>query len=401
MASDVALLKKSSMENANYRSLPKHPVLTWSSLRGALPPPLSSIENLKYTAFTTSGRAAIYQALCLLGLPAGSTVLVPSYHCPTMVAPIFLAHLKVAYFAIKDDGLPNLSSIDTTTAQQCKAILVPHYFGFSNSLHEVRDWCDARGVALIEDCAHCYFGQAGERSVGAWGDYATASLSKFFPVQEGGVLASSKRSVAELHLQPPTMSAQVKGIMDVLETSSKYNGLYGLNTGLKLIFKLKRILKKKIHLAEGKNLDMISYCDMARINNKLLLSSLLIKYFLPRSMIVEKRQRNYAQYENHFKSTAQARPLFNLTEKESKAIAPYVFPLWVDDADRIYKELKELNFPVFRWDKLWPGTPIMVNDAGPLWSKHVLQLLCHQDLASREIDNIAKAITQLLPQPSA
>jgi dTDP-4-amino-4,6-dideoxygalactose transaminase len=118
-------------------------------------------------------------------------------------------------------------------------------------------------------------------------------------------------------------------------------------------------------------------------------------------MIVKKRQRNYAQYENHFKSTTQARPLFNLTEKDSAAIAPYVFPLWVDDADRIYQVLKELNFPVFRWDKLWPGTPIMINDAGPGWSKHVLQLLCHQDLASREIDAIAKAITQLLPQPSA
>lgn len=389
------------MEYANYRSLPKHPVLTWSNLRGARQPPLTSIENLKYTAFTTSGRAAIYQALCLLELPAGSTVLVPSYHCPTMVAPIFLAHLKVAYFAIKEDGLPNLSSIDETTAQRCRAILVSHYFGFSNSLQEVRDWCDTRGVALIEDCAHCYFGQAGERTVGAWGDYATASLSKFFPVQEGGVLASSKRHVAKLHLEPHTLTAQIKGFMDVLETSSKYNGLYGLNAWLKLIFKLKKLLKKKVYFSEEKNNDMIGYCDMARINNELLLSSLLIKYFLPRGMIVKKRQRNYAQYEYHFKSTAQARPLFNLSEKESVAVAPYVFPLWVDDADRIYQVLKELNFPVFRWDKLWPGTPIMVNDAGPLWSKHVLQLLCHQDLASREVDNIAKTIIQLLPQPSA
>jgi dTDP-4-amino-4,6-dideoxygalactose transaminase len=389
------------MENANYRSLPKHPVLTWSSLRGAVPHPLKSIENLKYTALTTSGRAAIYQALCLLELPAGSSVLVPSYHCPTMVAPIFLAHLKVAYFAIQDDGLPNLSSIEETTAEQCKAILVPHYFGFSNSLHEVRDWCDQRDIALIEDCAHCYFGQAGERTVGAWGDYATASLSKFFPVQEGGILASSKRPVEKLNLKSPTMTAQVKGFMDVLETSSKYNGLYGLNAGLKLIFKLKKVIKNKLPIGKENNQDMIGYCDMARIDNKLLLSSWLIKYFFASDMIVKQRQRNYAQYENYFRSSAHARPLFYLTKKEPATLAPYVFPLWVDDADRIYQVLKELNFPVFRWDKLWPDTPTMVNDAGPGWSKHVLQLLCHQDLTSPEIDTIAKAITQLLPQPSA
>ena len=36
---------------------------------------------------------------------------------------------------------------------------------------EVRAWCDAQSIALIEDCAHSFFGTAGNRPVGAWGDY--------------------------------------------------------------------------------------------------------------------------------------------------------------------------------------------------------------------------------------
>ncbi|MBK9574239.1 MAG: DegT/DnrJ/EryC1/StrS family aminotransferase [Rhodoferax sp.] len=53
---------------------------------------------------------------------------------------------------------------------------------------------------MIEDCAHCFFGQAGERPIGAWGDFATASLTKFFPVPEGGLLASSSRPLPGLAL---------------------------------------------------------------------------------------------------------------------------------------------------------------------------------------------------------
>jgi dTDP-4-amino-4,6-dideoxygalactose transaminase len=401
MASNAALFTK-MIVNAKYRALPKHPVLAWSSFRGSATTSLASIENLQHTTFTTSGRAAIYQALRLLELPAGSTVLVPSYHCPTMVAPILLAHLKVAYFAIKGDGLPNLPTIDDRTACRSKAMLVSHYFGFLNSLHEVRTWCDARGIALIEDCAHCYFGQAGERTVGAWGDYATASLSKFFPLQEGGVLASASRPVSALHLKPATLTAQLKGFIDILEISSKYNGFYGFNTGLKLIFKAKNILKiKQINSIKTLEQDMIKYCDMGRINNNLLWSSFIIKNLLPCNTIVKKRQLNYQQYEKYFHSTAGAKPLFSTSTKPPSDIAPYVFPLWVDDADRIYHVLKALNLPVFRWDKLWPDTPTLANDAGPLWSAHVLQLLCHQDLASAEIDFIASAIIQLLPKPCA
>ena len=168
------------------------------------------MEDLAHAAFTTSGRAAIYQALLQLKLPAGSTVLVPTYHCPTMVAPVPLANLNVAYFGLHADGLPDLGSIDTATATRSRAMIVSHYFGLARSLAEVRQWCDQHGIALIEDCAHCYFGEAGARPVGAWGDYSTASLSKFFPVSERGVLASAHRPITDLRLTPPGLKAQLK-----------------------------------------------------------------------------------------------------------------------------------------------------------------------------------------------
>lgn len=365
-------------------------------------PNIPSIENLAYTAFTTSGRAAIFQALLQLKLPPGSTVLVPTYHCPTMVAPVPLAKLNIAYFGLHADGLPDLGSIDTATATRSRAMIVSHYFGLARSLAEVRQWCDQHGIALIEDCAHCYFGEAGGRPIGAWGDYSTASLSKFFPVSEGGVLASAHRPITDLRLTPPGIKAQLKGWIDVLDLATKYQRFFGINKLLALMLGLKNSYRRLDHKAAPTTAavpDMMQDCDMARITQAPLGASMTLKSILPRGRIIARRQGNFAIYARNFQDVPGARPLFPLSTAQSSRVAPYVFPLWVDEPDRIYQALREQELPVFRWDRIWHGTPHLEGDVGPLWSHHVLQLLCHQDLSRTDVDRISQALLAMLPSP--
>lgn len=382
--------------------LPRRPVLDWASFRAMATPEVGSVERLPHALFTTSGRAAIYHALRQLDLPAGAHVLVPSYHCPTMVAPVLLAGFDVRYFGIRGDGLPNLESIDADAARTCKAMIVSHYFGMAQSLAEVRAWCDAHGVYLIEDCAHCYFGNAGDRPVGAWGDYSTASVSKFFPVPEAGLLASALRPIAAVALAAPGWRAQAKGWLDVLETAVAHDRVAGLNTALGAIFKAKNALRARATTASAEAPSSarplaeryMHESDMARVDDAPLAASMFIKSALPRSRIVALRQRNFARYAAHFVGTRGARPLFALP---ASVTAPYVFPLWVDDAERVYRELTARQMPIFRWDRIWPGVPVLTDDVGPDWSEHVLQLLCHQDLHDRDIDRVAAAVLGLLP----
>ncbi len=380
--------------------MPRGPILSWSSIAAATVPKLSCVENLSHIAFTTSGRAAIHQALLQLRLPPNSTVLVPSYHCPTMIAPVVLAGFRLAFFGLRDDGRPNLDTIDAATASTCSAMLVSHYFGLSRSLAEVRKWCDVHGVALVEDCAHSYFGQAGERSIGAWGDYSTASISKFFPVPEGGLLGSSCHPIPNLRLTSPNIKAEIKGWVDVLETATKYKGFPGLNSILDFVFRLKNWRPRpdlNTHDATIQtNETIMRDCDMKRVTQAPLWASMALKTILPRGRIILRRQQNYASYERHFAEAQGARPLFRLGKESIAQTAPYVFPLWVDDADHVYHVLRELELPVFRWDRIWPGTPHLDNDVGPLWNLHVLQLLCHQDLSVADIDRTAGTILRLL-----
>jgi perosamine synthetase len=375
---------------------PRGPVLDWPSFRHVATAPTSSVEDLPNKLYLTSGRAAIYHALKLLALERRATVLIPSYHCPTMVAPVVLAGLQAEFYGVRPDGLPALESIEPATARAGAAMIVPHYFGLPQPLAEVREWCDAHGVAMIEDCAHCYFGQAGSRPVGAWGDYATASLSKFFPVPEAGLLASCERSVHRVRLASAGWTAELKGVVDVFERSTIHQRFSGINAALRLLFMLKNARRRRSSAApapasrelhEG---ALMRDCDMDRIGRTPLAVSRVLAATLPRGRVIAQRQRNFAHYASLFDGfDGGARPLL---ARPTTPTAPYVFPLWVDDPDPVYDALRAAGAPVFRWDRLWPGVRPMAGDIGPQWSHHVLQLLCHQDLSEGDIERTGATI---------
>jgi perosamine synthetase len=379
---------------------PRGPVLDWPSFRRVPATATGSVEDLPNKLYLTSGRAAIYHALKLLALERGAAVLIPSYHCPTMVAPVVLAGLRAEFYGVRPDGLPALESLDAASARAGAAMIVPHYFGLPQPLAEVREWCDAQGVAMIEDCAHCYFGQAGSRPVGAWGDYATASLSKFFPVPEAGLLASRQRKVHGVGLTPAGWSAELKGIVDVFERSTMHQRFSGINAALRLLFMLKNARRRAPSTAqepprdEPREAALMRDCDMERIDREPLAVSRLLGALLPRGRVIAQRQRNFALYASLFAGFDDgARPLL---AQASAPAAPYVFPLWVDDPNPVYDALRAVGAPVFRWDRLWPGVRAMAGDVGPLWSHHVLQLLCHQDLSEGDIERTVATIKGML-----
>ena len=207
---------------------PKRPVLAWRSFFPAGRLTLPSLGDIADRAYTSSGRAALLAAFGQMNLPPGSRVLVPSYHCPTMVAPVVQAGLVPVFYPIGPDGLPKLEDIAPTDLERTGAMVVAHLFGLSRSLQAVQDWCRAREILLVEDCAHSYFGWAGDRPVGQWGDYAIGSLTKFFPVGEAGLLASAHHPLRPLGLSAPGWRQQLKGVVDVVELAHSHGRLRGI-----------------------------------------------------------------------------------------------------------------------------------------------------------------------------
>lgn len=387
-------------------AIPQRPVFGWRSLRGHAAQGAPSVDQLPHVLLTSSGRAAIYLALRQLRLTPESRVLVPTYHCPTMVAPILLAGGQPSFFGIDAQGRPDLSQISPAQAANARAMIVPHYFGLPQSMAAVRAWCDHHHIVLIEDCAHTFFGQAGERPVGQWGDFATASATKFFPVPEAGVLASRQPLPQSplLTLHAPTFKQQVKGWVDVLELGVRYRRLPGLNTVLGLLLGLKNIARnsKDDEVADAGEAaapdveQMMVECEMQRREQRPQAVATWLLRRLPRAGIGRRRLRNYQGFEQAFAGVPHICPLL---ARPAGATAPYVFPLWIDTpewADFVYLSLRRQGFAVFRWDRIWPGTPAIADDQGALWSRQVLQLLCHQDIDSATVGRTAQALLALL-----
>jgi dTDP-4-amino-4,6-dideoxygalactose transaminase len=349
---------------------------------------------------TTSGRAALYQALLHLGAAAGRRVLVPSYHCPSMVAPVVHAGLVPQFYAIRADGSPDLEHLALDATDPPAAIIVAHYFGLPRSMLAVRAWCDNRGVVLIEDCAHCFFGHAGERPVGQWGDYSIASLTKFFALPEAGLLVSNRVPLSGASLKPAGFKAELKGAVDVLELASIHGRLRGLTTILRAVFAAKNFVrgtdpsKTSVEAATAADMDN---CDMKRSSDEPLRVSQLLFGIQGRARIHRRRRENYSTYVAALSHLPGIRPL--APELPADA-APYVFPVLVDDAERIYHALRRGGMPVFRWDRVWPGAPGLPDDHAPVWHRHLLQLLCHQDLSPDDIAEVCGAVRQLLQEQS-
>ena len=377
--------------------IPRLPVLDWTTFSGTKLSATPCLLTHPNNQFTHSGRASILLALEMLGIGRGDKVLVPTYHCPTMIAPIVAVRAIPIFYPLDGNGAPRLDWIKRENTSDVRALLVAHFFGLPQPLAEVREWCNQNGVRLIEDCAHALFGSSDNRAIGSWGDLSIASLTKFLPVPEGGCLVTNMTLAPIPSLHQQSAIGQIKAGFDIVHIGANYGRLKGLGiviSGLyKFLGKFKRKnqakfqeMRSELAVSEGFTIDTV------QSHRTLTHASRWIACHAPRERIVSGRREKYIFFTHAFSGLSGMRPL--LLDLPTDC-APYVFPLWVDHPDPGYSELRRLKFPVSRWDRLWPNVAVIEGDCGINWSSHVLQLACHQDLTSGELQRMVDTVKQV------
>lgn len=380
---------------------PRLPVFGWEALRGAAGTEQPCLLDLPGRYFTTSGRASILLALEAIGVGAGDSVLLPTYHCPTMAAPAQTLGATPRFYALDETGAPMLHALEPSALPGVKAMLVAHLFGLPQPMAKVRRWCDERGIALIEDCAHAMFGSSDGRPVGSWGNAAIGSLTKFLPVPEGGCLVLQP-GLAEPRLRSRGLLAQVKAGVDIVEEGARHGRLAGLNSLITTPLDAMRGLRGASTTqsdTDEKPSAIESGFAMALepAHSALTLACRFVAKRMPRRRIAQYRRENYRALVEALSGIAGLWPL--RPDLPGDAV-PYVFPLWVDEPDPGYQRLRSQGIPIFRWDRLWPTTPRLPGDRGIEWSHHVIQIACHQDLLEADLRRIITAIKRVYA-PSA
>jgi len=222
--------------------IPLVPIMSASSFRRAGAPAARTVLDAGNYRLVTSGRVAIALALRELGVGRGDDVLVPAYHSPSMIPPVLWRGATPVFYRVRPNAAVDLDDLASRIGSGTRAIMVTHYFGFPQDMRPIRALCNARGVALIEDCAHCFIGEHGGRPVGAWGDYAIASSMKFLPVYEGGALVSARHSLEKLALHSAGPGFEAKVALNSLERGFDYGRLAAVRAALWLPLRAKGAL---------------------------------------------------------------------------------------------------------------------------------------------------------------
>lgn len=382
--------------------LPPLPVLGWASFTGTRQAGTSCLLDDPSLVYTSSGRASLLLAMEALGIAPGVRVLVPTYHCPSVVAPVTQRGGEPVFYPIDETGAPDLAWLGRADTSRVRAIVVAHLFGLPQPMRAIREWCDQRGISLVEDCAHALFGRSDGRAIGAWGDFAIGSLPKFLPVPEGGCLVTQRPPARpELARCPPV--TQFKTGLNIVEAGARQRRFAGLDTVVCGVLDGMQRLRGTERRENADDTPLLAplppeldgdfQVDNALAHRQPSAPTRWIADGLPRGRIVARRRRFYTALLQRLSGIDGMRPL---RPELPPDCAPYVFPLWVDQPEPGYAELRRQRIPVFRWDRIWPGTPVVEGDHGLAWSHHVLQLSCHQDFDDTALQRYADMVVGVL-----
>lgn len=390
--------------------IPSTPVVSRASFRRSRGQHTPSILDTAEARFTTSGRVAIALALRQMGVGPGDCVLVPSYHCASMIEPVIWSGATPLFYRIGEDTAVDLDDVASKLDGTTKVLMATNYFGFPQNLSRIRAFCDEHGLLLLEDCAHSFLGQHQGRPVGSYGDYAIASSMKFFPIYEGGCLVSARHSLAPVQLKSAGLSFEAKMALNALEDSLEYKRLGHWRHVLALPLVLKNFLWSKIKTRRGADAPSVApgsseggfSFDPNWLDKRSSLFSRLMLKLISRSRMGALRRQNYQKLYQALNGLPGCRPLFAALPDGAY---PWVFPLLVEQPEALFQRLKRDSVPIIRFGEfLWPGVDAATCPVSVDLSRRVLQFPCHQELRESELDwmiaHIKEALlTQRSPAP--
>ncbi len=393
--------------------IPIYPVLSggalWPGRREVYP----NVLDVGPALFVRLGRYAISLAFQCLGLRPDDRVLVPAYHCDSMIVPMLQFEAQPVFYRIGEDFRIDLEDLESKIDGRTRAVIATHYFGFHQDIARLRELCDRRGLALIEDCAHSFYGTIQGAPLGSFADYAIASLWKFFPVLEGACLVSATHSLDGVTLRPSARRTAIRAFVTTLDQSRYYGKLWPLapiHAGLDLM----AWTRKRMSGDQGNSDDPAepapnemaehsgrsNHFDPGKSNSRL---PTFHKYLFGAVAhqgrhIAGRRRDNYRQLLDKLRGVPGCRPIIADLPDD---VVPYMLPLWIDDLPRVFPLLEDAAMPMQRFGQfLWPGVDARTCPVSARYSRFVIQIPCHQELTQDDMERMAATIRRrCAPRP--
>ena len=340
--------------------------------------------------FFVYGRYALVEALKRAGVGTGKAVLLPAYHCRTIVESALHLGADVRFYPMTPDLRPDFSVIPELVADGAvRALLLTHYFGFANALDDALRFCATHGIALIEDCAHAFYGEQDGRILGTLGQYAVASAWKFLPLRDGAVLRDNTGARTIPTLRAQSLKAEFKALLSGLEMHTRAR----LGKTELPVPDVEGLIGRARSIAEagtrtaGEDEFQI---DPGKVEMAGLMTSRWLVAHTEHAGVIRSRRKNYRHWLAGVRDLPGVRPLFPTLPDGT---VPYAFPLLTDAAGMVFHALKLAGIPIWRWEDVAKADCLISQD----YRLRLLQLPCHQDLSREEIDWMLRVLHGVLP----
>jgi len=359
-------------------------------------------------SYTYDGRAAIYQVLKALPPKPGACVLVPGFHCPTVVDPVLQAGHAVRYYRIKRDLTIDEHDLHMKLDGEVSAVIVIHYFGFPAKLDTVLERKQSDRFVLIEDCAHSFLQDDPPRLTGGHGDAAIYSFRKLVAMHAGGAIRLNNRSIKvptpARSLAPRQYAVMLKRMFEQACVSSD---LAWVRQGFEY-FESRRVRarRRKPRPAQSSNPGRNDSSDPYRFDIDLANTRLpgLSRRILDRTdlgKVARARRENYRRLAHVLRDGAFMSRVYPDLPDE---VCPWVFPILVPNRDHYDHRLRKLGVPVSTFGELLHSSihelkkgDAALDDARYL-SDTLLMIPVHQDLGLRQVSEYAETINRFFEQ---
>lgn len=141
----------------------------------------------KKEIFFSHARTAFKFGLLNVKISENDTILVPDYNCDVILHSLFDLKIKPIYYKINDDFSIDIENLKNSINKNTKALLIVHYFGKTQNLKKISEFCTQNNLYLIEDNAHGFGSKVNGKLVGTFGDFGFSSPRKFLPIISGGI----------------------------------------------------------------------------------------------------------------------------------------------------------------------------------------------------------------------
>ncbi len=308
-------------------------------LGGAAGPFLKEVEkyNKKYCAYTQSGREAIAWALRSLEENEPAILkecLIPAYMCDTVFFPFEQEGWKLHFYHIGK----NLEAAQEELCKQIEHIrpgllFIHPYYGMDTwkPMRSLLKQWRSQGLHIMEDVTQSYYLE----EAGGEADYVIGSLRKWYPVPDGGFVAS------DIPLSFGTLQGGGEFTGSRLELlTEKWKYLYGG------VAEDEKQALKKTYLK--KNAEMEEWLDRHSDINSIsqISGEMLSREDEERCKLV--RNENYKQLHQAFLDMKSVRPVFESMEERA---VPLYFPVYAKERKEFQEFLqkRDVYAPV-----LWP-----------------------------------------------